>query len=546
MTSGGQILPFARSTEEIRLLAERRHAQGDYVAALELLRICSQRAYEPQTALATARAYAAIQCWEKAVAAYALLTDDADYAAEGFFGLGACYYAVQLYPAACDCLTLAFQMDAEAEFVPDAMEMLESMEMEMDTEAMPPDPIEKKLQKRVDRAIRALDRERGALAVRQMRRALSVDRRSSGLWSLLAFAHLAEGSNQEALVAARKAVRCHGKQDIRALCALASALGACGSKEAADAYLRRAAEQVQTADDQRLLAQTACEMGAHGFVLSLLLPEESIAPFGETLLHTLASAFYNTGKREEALMRWRLLLRISPDDAVAEYRLRVAESEAPPQTVGYGNQLPLTETLIRLDQLRIWVHEGPDALLVRWQQDIALENLLRWGLSCEEPGVRQAICGVLVSLGDMRAQHMLRALLCDAAVPEDAKQSALTALFQMDAQPPFYAMMDDRLTMVHVSRVQPQQEARREQAGSLLRQAVRLLGAVDALEKESLARLCEKAGEAAGTFRERHRAQAAVLAHCMLEGRPCPLEITHTARRKVERLARHLVREEKQ
>lgn len=540
--SKGRLLPFDRTANEVRNLALRHLAQGRPLQAVELLRISLAKApNDPATILTQAEAYASLGCWVLSNRAYSQLLYHDTYAASGYFGMGENFSQMQQFGTAHDCYTLSLQKDADTDFAPDVVDRLEAIE-EAQWE---PDVVQARQKRRMARVMRAMDAGKATLATRLIKRVLALDHSNSGIHAMHAFALLAAGEAKEALHAARKACRLD-PSDLRAVCALASALKAVGSMDAARKRLDDASTMVSGTSDAQLVCQTACEMGEHAYAASILRRGEEHEPYNPGVLHMLASALHNSGEPEEARQRWNLLRRIDPMDTVADYRLRQSEAETLPEEVPYTRQVPLSEILQRLERLRLWVHEGPDAVQQRWQEDDTLEALLRWGLTCAEPGIPQAMCGILSTLGGARAQALLREVLMDTDAPSDLKHGALAALHTMGVKGPFYAILDDRVNLVHVSKPAQSEDGGQAQRADQLQQLALEWLHIDSRGKAqtTLRALCEiAAGLDDDTLRVSQQARAVVLSFCLLHGMQSPFSSTYSKRRKVARLATRIMKE---
>lgn len=539
--SNGQLLPFNRTGAEVRALAERQREQGQYLTALDLLRPSLEKAYDAETVLMIAEIYAEMGCWTASNSAFFSLAHEEAYAEQCFFGLGFNLYKLQDYTAARDCFMLVLQKEPNGFYAPDAAELLDIIE-----EASEPlDPRDIRLQQRMERVLDAMDKGNAGLAKRQIRRVISLGGSKNGIRSLQAFAMLADGDAKGALQAARMSLRTE-PHDVRSLCAMASALKANLSMDAARAYLRRAAQQIGQEDDVRLVAQTACEMEEHAFVVELMNVAERHDPNNEEVLRTLAFALHNIGDAEGAVRRWRVLRRLDPADTIAAYWLDMAEKGDLPEKLSYVYQVPLVETLLRLRRLGEWVHEGREAMLARWQADDELSSLLRWALASGETGIPRVACNLLSTIEDPGAEVLLREVLCDLNASADLKQSALTALYAMHAKEPFYAIMEDRLTLVHVSKASDDKAAERAQLREAFQAAAdRWLKLTEEPHDEALlGQLYEAALSLdGGGLSADMRGRAVVMVYCWLTHRQSPFSSTMPSRRKIERLARRIMKE---
>lgn len=533
----GRVLPFARSAAQVRRLADRQQEQGNALVALELLLLSRQRdAQDRETALSLAEMYADMRCWIASCDAYFTLIDDDAYAPEAFFGLGRNYFDMRLYALSRDCFVMALQRRPDAMFAPDAVEMLDAME----AAERPPHPAGDRLQRRVGRVLDALADGRPRLAANLMRRVIALDGKSSGILSLHALTLLAAGEAADALAVARRAYRAD-RFDLRALCALASALHVCGSEEAARSFLLRAAQGAAGDDDAHIVYDTACELEAHDVLVSLLAQAETEAPYAEDMLYLLAQAYYNTGRHEEAYRRWRLIRRIRPMETLASYYLDQAEKDLLPAVLPYTRSVPPQETVRRLRTLYEWTSEGQESLLARWREDERMEALARWGLSTYEPAIVQVMGGLLLTVNDARARAVLQSFLYDLDAPDTLKHGVLAALHAMGVPSPLYAITAERLAVVDVTRMRPEAEARRARA--VERAAVRLLMPQTDEETQYIQALCARAEGHIGQAGRRQAARAVMEAYCAAYRRPLPASSTYPGRRKACRLGRRIRKE---
>lgn len=121
----------------------------------------------------------------------------------------------------------------------------------------------------------------------------------------------------------------------------------------------------------------------------------------------------------------------------------------------------------------------------------------------------------------------------------------LAALHTMGAEGPFHAVIEDRLTVVHVSRVSQESTAEDAQAkmSKIKKSALKWLSPLPERDEVFLDRLCEAVVMADTTLALPERARAVVVAYCLHNHKPSPLPTTYKAHRKVERLATGIIKE---
>jgi len=532
----GQVLPFARSAEYLRRLAVRQRELGKPLKALELLRLSLAKAPgDARAMMEMAETYAEMQCPALSNRLLFSLLMDKEIAPECFYGAGCNFYAMQMPESARDCLVLYLQKRPGGPYAPEAVELIESIDKEQEAGG----GLETRVNRRIDRVLLSLDVDKPRLAARQIRRAIALEKRNSGTYALQAFALLAARDPKGALEAARFSARLQ-PTNIRAACAMAAALKANRADSAARAFLGRAVARIESDEDAQLVCQTACEMGEHETVRNVLRRIEAESPYSDELLHLLASASFNAGEPDEAMRCWRLLRRIDPMDTAAEYRLKLAEERRLKAPVPYSRQMPLTETLSCLSRLREWVQEGEASLRRRLAEDDGLEKVLRWGLSSEEAGIPQAMLGVITTMDGPACQAMLRDMLCDADAPDDLKHGALAALCVMGAEGPFYALIHDRLTLVHVSKVE--QGGEDPHMDTLASVVARRLGPLSKEEERRVRMLCSLSLKYPGVVGASLRARAVEVAFRRMRGEAVALSIRPSDRRKMDRYVRKIMR----
>lgn len=446
----GKMVPFTRSPEYLRRLALKQRGQGRPIRALELLRLSQAKAWDDaKTKMVLAETYANIHCPMLSNQALFSLLENETFAADSFFCAGRNFLAMRMDDAAKDCFMMYLQKSPHGLHAVEAVDLLEMIGHDDSHKVS----MEERVNARINRVLSSLDNGKPQLAVRQIRRALALDHNNSGVHAFLSFALLGSGDTKGALAAARKAMRC-SKQDIRALCAMAVSLKSANMKDASRSFLMRATKHIEDGDDAQVVCQTACEMGEHKSVQLMLKELEHQAPYAVDLLHLLATASHNAGDKEEAKQCWRLIIRINPMDSIAKYRQQLAEQDLLENEISYARQVPIRETMKRLSTLRTWVQEGIDALMSRWQESSELELLLRWGLSSEEHDIPQAMMGILSMLADKRSEQILHDLLFDISISNEVKHHALATLCVIGMKGPFFAIINNRLTLVHVTKMQ--------------------------------------------------------------------------------------------
>ncbi|MCL1796125.1 MAG: hypothetical protein FWG37_04455 [Clostridia bacterium] len=479
----GKVLPFERSAAYLRQIAVRQRKKGRILPALETLRrSLAKEPGNPETQLEVARTYAQMRCPELSNRVLFPLFAREEIAAECFRLAGCNFYAMNMVKSACDCFVLCLQKTPSGRHSREITQLIDRLNV--DTVDRPGE----KVQKRMRRVLNALDSGCPALAVRLARRLLALERCSGDACALLAYALLKNGEETAAYAAARRAL--HWDRDsIRTICAMAIILASTGQKSAARAFLNHAHKKAGKSGDMEYVCRTAYEIGDHARARDALLSLRQTAPLSTELLHLLAAASYNAGERAEALECWRTLQRIDPTDTVAEYRLKEAKTGQLAARITYAPDIPEHEVLSRLSCLSAIVREGVEGIRRRWIEDDTLKRLVHWGLRSSQPGIPEAMMGLLATIRTDCSTPLV-AMLSDPYIPDDRKRSAITTLCRMDQNGPYYALINDRISLVRISRVNKASQGIYTQAEVLARRVKTRLGKLLDGEESLLLALC--------------------------------------------------------
>jgi len=536
-TTTGQLLPFERSAEYLRRVAVRQRKDGRLLPALETLRRSLEK--EPDssdTQLEIARTYAQMRCPGLSNRALFPLLSREEIAAECFHLAGYNFYTMNMDKSARDCFVLYLQKKPAGRFSPDTAELIDTLGE--DTVS----PLDLKINHRTQRVLHALDSGRPALAIRLARRLIALEKRNSGTHALLAFALLENGDATAAYHAAQSAYRLNSS-DVRAICAMAATLASAGHRAAARAFLSRAQKKADGAEDSELICRTACEMGDHARARDVLLVLQPSAPLSNELLHLLAAASYNAGELQRALECWRLLRRIDPADMMAEFRLERAEAGTLETPITYYPDVPRQEVLSRLSHLSAIVQEGVEGIRRRWLEDDTLERLVQWGLHSSQPGIPEAMMGLMTTIRDEDCSAPLVEMLSDVNISDDRKRNALATLCLMGQNGPHYALIGDRISLVHVTRADKAPNGMTTQAEALARHVKSRLGGLREGEEAILLPLCRAALARGARASTMFRLKGVEMAVRGLRGEDAREVSRAPIRRRLIRFARRIMKE---
>ncbi len=536
--SMGQVLPFARDAKYLRKAAARKLEKGEPIQALELLRLA--RGGDPDdldTLTLTARVYSEMRCPALSNRALFALLQREKNVPESLYRAGCNFLMLSEPELAKDCLLLSLQQQPGSEFAPDAIELLTMLDEDLHMHAQ----IESRVNRRMDRVLRALTAQKPQLAIRLSRRVLALDRLNASAQALLSLALLSNGDQQGALRAARQAIRI-SRTNVHALCAMAMATHTLHSSKAALTYLVSAISAIEGEEDLRLVLSVACDLEAHDLVQMLCQRPENAQPLSEDLQHVLAVAAYNTGNRQEAQRRFKLIRRINPMDSTANWALHGLSKGQLPEDLPYDGSLPSGAVLERLTRLRKLLESRVDAFHERRPEGDELEALLRWGLASGEAEIARTVVSVLASLSGPRAESILLDTFGDLSMDDATREHAAAVLFSAGNAGPFYLLRHGRLAHVSILRQDapdPMTPASRAMARAVLRR----LGRCTAQEAQAVNHLCSRIIELHPDRDLRLRARVVEMACRRRRGETVDFPQKPARRREMARLLRQFMKE---
>jgi hypothetical protein len=182
--------------------------------------------------------------------------------------------------------------------------------------------------------------------------------------------------------------------------------------------------------EMRMLIYTMGELGMHaeaGECARLAMQE---TPYDRTLLHARAVALLNTGAPAEKAARfWERIVRIDPEDTIADYYLRAAAAgELDGETLSYVYQVPRKEAVARLSYVAKTLSERYADLEKPWREDAKFRALLLWCLTVDNPQFCRAAVTTLAALDDPQAEDTLREVFTRPEISYDVKLNALMLL----------------------------------------------------------------------------------------------------------------------
>ena len=215
----------------------------------------------------------------------------------------------------------------------------------------------------------------------------------------------------------------------RAMCVCAQAYNLLGDREKALDMMDRAAQEHPSGQDLRLMLYAAGELGLHDRAAEYARLALQETPYDRELLHIRAVALKRTGETDaEAAKCWDRILRIDPEDSVAQYYSDAAHDGTLEAAPDYGYQVPEAEARRRLGVLTEALGQGFEAIRQRWTEDAAFRQIVRWAAGAEDPRLGRASMTMLATLEEDDARSVLREFMFAPEVSRELKLHAAVLL----------------------------------------------------------------------------------------------------------------------
>ena len=422
MSYNPKVVSIERSAAYVHHRAMKNRRDNNPVDALELLRQAVEHSPENREyKLDLAELYCEMGCHEQSNRILLDVLAGGDAPAECYYGLAlnrlgrnetdAARRALALYRSHAD--NDAYMEDAHA----------------LDAELNLYDALKRPLNRRKGRAAAIAARACDALrdddapgAVRLFRRSLDMDAGQLEMRALYALALRMCGEHAAAM---EQAEICAADPEAspRAICVAAQVFHYCGKAQRAKELADRAIAMRPDGVELRLMIFALSEMGMMPEAADALKTALRETPHDKQLLHMRAAALHRMGRCDNELASfWARILRIDPDDTVAQYFYTAALNnqlgEAKP---GFIYEVPDAEFKRRLLLIAEKLGEGLPAAVTFWQENADFRSMLLWAVATRDENCGRAAIMVIASAADEESESIIRELLYRGDIPITVK-----------------------------------------------------------------------------------------------------------------------------
>lgn len=429
MAKNPKVVSFKRSPAYAHHRAMLNRQDNNIMDALELMRSAVEQSPDnPEYRLDLAELYCEMGCHEQSARLLLDMLAEDNGPAECYYGLALNQLYMNDITGARESLRLYRHRDPDGARVEEVRQLVAELEYFSEISR----PANRRLHRAAGIASRACEAMKAGLydkACRLFERSLALASEQYDMRALYAMALFIAGDREEAL---RQAERAAGgyPPSVRALSVSAQVYALAGDRDTARALIDRAAGEKPEGQDLRLMIYAMGEMRMDDRVAEYARLALSQTPFDRELLHMRAVALKRTGTPDARVARcWARILRIDPNDSVADFYQRAALKHRLDQyALPYDYQVPEEEFSRRIKALLNQLSQGYEKLEERWRDDPGFRQLVGWAVNSDNSRLSRVAMTALTTIEHRESRSLLRSLMFDGNVPGELKLHAALSL----------------------------------------------------------------------------------------------------------------------
>ena len=206
-------------------------------------------------------------------------------------------------------------------------------------------------------------------------------------------------------------------------------------------------------DDMYKVALTYCELGYHRKAYQCFLKIVSFQPYDLRLLHFCGLAAYNCSLFPEAISCFVRILKIDPENSLAQYYLSMSE-EAKKNGINkvfeYVYQVQFSEIKNRIRYLNDCLKQMDSSLKYKWAHDSHFKSVIKWGLYFGDEYIKKIVIEIMCMFSDDNVEEEFRNFLLKTAEKDEIKNDIFMHLKRMGAKEPYVAFIKGSIAEVRV------------------------------------------------------------------------------------------------
>ncbi|MGN0793695.1 MAG: tetratricopeptide repeat protein [Aristaeellaceae bacterium] len=431
------VIPFGMSGARMRRSAQEYRRRGQVLDALSLVRRAAEQEDTASGWQALAAELSQLGCWETAAVLLGRALSREDRAPSVWLDMARCQAALGANALATDCLYHLLHEDPWSSEGDAARAMLAQ------TEEMQEGREPKRVQRMIQRGIKAWRSGDTALGIRRLKRAVRLSAQKDCLMTAIALLYMKQGEARPALLWMGRALRT-APENPHLLCIMADVLQELGKKRMARGFLRSAMPMCMEIQLEGQFLVTCRGQSAWKEMSAYLDERLRHLPHRTTLLNAKAVMCHERGDVAAAQQLWRQILSIDSGDRRAASLLAWTR-RFPRRPLPSLSRLPVILSYAK--PCRPLSDSERDALLFRYGSED--RRLLDWFAASTDPLEQKRVLHAVEKQPD-RAQEIrfLRELLTRPDTQEPVRHAALIRLANLRCFEPLTVLMGDRYTQV--------------------------------------------------------------------------------------------------
>ena len=265
-----------------------------------------------------------------------------------------------------------------------------------------------------------------------------------------------EGQQEEALELTRSMLK-DSPNNIHAVANMILFCSAMGDREQVSQYEKDIDRLVPLSiDEKKKLVLALCEVKHYERACEIVKDALLELPYDQKLLYLAASCCANTGRYQEAIGYLLDVIRLEPDNTIAQYyRTYIEKSMDTGEPVSIQNifQVPIEEVQKRLAYLDKTILGEDEDIFRSWRENDVFANTLMWALTLSNDIIKTSVVNILGKCGGAKAEHCLKRILLEREETDQLKKEVSIILGRMGVRQPFLAYVDGAYSDVRIGGV---------------------------------------------------------------------------------------------
>jgi tetratricopeptide (TPR) repeat protein len=453
-----KVLSFNQPAEFFIKKAEKHIDAGNFLEALALYRCVL--GMEPENVdylLSIAQIYSEMGLYAESNDVLLKIAKYGNTPTECLFALGCNYMGLKNYELADEAFEQYLAIDPEGEYAEDIDELFDIMDEEDYEEDGALHDISRRLMyEEAFEGKLCLDKGDYKNAIKHLEKVVQRDEMMHSAMNNLALSYFFDGRKSEAIELSKRVLNSQ-PLNLHACCNLALFYSDMNDHANAAVSLDKlnSMNDIEP-EDMHKVALTYCELGYHQKAYHMFQKIVMFQPYDIRILHFCGLAAYNCGQYAESLSYFVKILKIDPDNSLAQYyktRAEDAKRNGSRKELEYVYQVQFDEIKRRISYLNECLKQKDGSLKDKWENDAFFKSIIFWGLHYGDEYIKKIVLEIMSMFSDTRVEEAFRDFLLKSSETDDIKNDIFMYLKKMGAKEPYVAYIKGAIAEVRVGTV---------------------------------------------------------------------------------------------